>query len=160
MWNQWKVSQITIRKRNELISNVLTNFTVPKPWKVDRFLITIFIIVFYRIIIWHIIHRRQQELCINFSGKKPQHFEQWNLRPDKLKGRRSTKHQGWLGIAQEENPWRAQERREFTKAAQKGPHYDIKQDLISESDLMRWLSWPINQAGFWPHCNRAHLFPP
>lgn len=26
---------------------------------------------------------------------------------------------------------------EFTKAAQEGPHYDIKQDLISESDLMR-----------------------
>lgn len=25
----------------------------------------------------------------------------------------------------------------FTKAAQEGPHYDIKQDLISESDLMR-----------------------
>lgn len=28
-------------------------------------------------------------------------------------------------------------RGEFTKAAQEGPHYDIKQDLISESDLMR-----------------------
>lgn len=26
---------------------------------------------------------------------------------------------------------------EFTKAAQEGTHYDIKQDLISESDLMR-----------------------
>lgn len=48
---------------------------------------------------------------------------------------------------------------EFTKAAQEGPHYDIKQDLISESDLMRWLSWPINQAGFWPRCNMAHLSP-
>lgn len=33
---------------------------------------------------------------------------------------------------------RAMERQgEFTKAAQEGPHYDIKQDLISESDLMR-----------------------
>lgn len=48
---------------------------------------------------------------------------------------------------------------EFTKAAQEGTHYDIKQDLISESDLMRWLSWPINQAGFWPCCNMAHLSP-
>lgn len=46
--------------------------------------------------------------------------------------------------------------KEFPKAA---PIYDIKQDLISESDLMRWLSWPINQAGFWPQSNMAHLFP-
>lgn len=27
--------------------------------------------------------------------------------------------------------------RDLPKAAQGGPHYDIKQDLISESDLMR-----------------------
>lgn len=33
--------------------------------------------------------------------------------------------------------WRAAESGEFTKAAQQGPHYVIKQDLISESDLMR-----------------------
>lgn len=29
------------------------------------------------------------------------------------------------------------QRGEFTRAAREGPHYDIKQDLISESDLMR-----------------------